>query len=178
MTFTKEWDIELAARALFESHKTHVTELFDLEWDTLPDDYESGSGVHPLKAKRNYREEVRTTIETLWRNGRLTSNDFRERYSEMMNLAPLIQWDRWMEGDAGAVIVYGWVDREQDDYKDFVLIRFTPFGDNFSSEITTSSAEFTRQLGQALHGTEAAHSDCRRVEDDFPDVKNVVRLAP
>lgn len=72
---SKSTDIDLCARAAFEAQREHTTELFDIEWDDLPDDLDPDDPYykHPMQLKRYYREEVQPTIETLWRAGRLGS---------------------------------------------------------------------------------------------------------
>lgn len=90
-----------------------------------------------------------------------------EDITAILNLHPEVRWDRWstphngIEGDIG---VFGWVDRP-DGRADFVLYKFPAGGDAWWS---TSSPEF----GGAQHD-----EPCRRVEDAFPEVVNVVRLA-
>lgn len=66
---SKAENIELAARANFENHKDSVVDLFEVEWNALPD--HTGEDGHPMLCKEWYRKDVTLTIETLHRAGRL-----------------------------------------------------------------------------------------------------------
>ena len=67
----KAADIEIAARAVFESYKAVIAELDGVEWDALPDAPPEGD-LHPMMVKLHYRRDVQTPVEALWRAGRLT----------------------------------------------------------------------------------------------------------
>lgn len=88
-----------------------------------------------------------------------------------------VEWDRWTGGEwaegHGYVTVYGWIEREGDDYKDFVeVMRW----DDGSLYFTTSSAKYTKDIHNVLFDEPAeAHNDCRRVEK-VVDIENVVKL--
>jgi hypothetical protein len=85
---------------------------------------------------------------------------------------PFVQWDRWtanLAGDQGGA--FGWIARA-DGRADFVLLRATPDAIGQS----TSSAERSAEISHLLHGGASKHVDCRRIEDDFPEIENVVRL--
>lgn len=67
-----------------------------------------------------------------------------------METLPFVQWDRfthdtWFD-EAETVSVYGWIYRE-DDYKDFVLIRFWPQMEEFV--FTTSSEKYILQSSKS-----------------------------
>ena len=96
---------------------------------------------------------------------------------------PEVKWDRFIRETSveptdeldGATVVYtlyGWIDRE-DLYKDFVLIMFEWDG---SFTYWTSSALYSEIFHERIHGDVSGHTDCERVEDWFPEIKNVVRL--
>jgi len=87
----------------------------------------------------------------------------------------MVEWDRFTVGDWGgeqAVSVYGWIDRD-DEYHDFVLVIFWPESEGVYH--TTSSAEYTEELTQLLHGEDGGHNECHRVEDTFT-VSNAVEV--
>jgi hypothetical protein len=86
-----------------------------------------------------------------------------------------VTWDRFIVSERQGhtlVDVYGWIDRD-DDYKDFVWVRFWP--DNETFEYTTSSDEYSKRLGEIWFGESNEHSPCQRVEDTF-DIPNRVEL--
>lgn len=86
---------------------------------------------------------------------------------------PFVEWDRYTRGEWSAemeyVAVYGWIDRE-DEYKDFVLIRFWPATESFV--FTTSSDEYSEEIHRRLLGDDG-HNECHRVEHAF-DVPNAI----
>jgi len=81
-----------------------------------------------------------------------------------------VEWDRYYTWKQG-VVVYGWIDREQDQYKDFVSIEF-----NTRSRIIvrfdTSSEKYSEKIADIL---DINHSDCFRVEDKFA-LENMIEL--
>lgn len=91
-----------------------------------------------------------------------------------MEALPFVQWDRfthdtWFD-EAETVSVYGWIYRE-DDYKDFVLIRFWPQMEEFV--FTTSSEKYSTIIQERLLGHSDDHNHCKRVENHF-DLENMV----
>ena len=86
-----------------------------------------------------------------------------------------VTWDRFVVDERQGnrmVDVYGWIDR-QDEYKDFVWVRFWPQNEVF--EYTTSSDKHSKRLGVIWFGESNEHSSCQRVEDTF-DIPNCVEL--
>lgn len=82
-----------------------------------------------------------------------------------------VQWDRWYELGSHRIAVFGWIAREEDEYKDFVLLVI----DVDRTQVVgyhTSSAEYTETIAETV---EMAHSACKRVED-YLDVPNTVML--
>lgn len=80
-------------------------------------------------------------------------------------------WDRW-GGTFEAMIVFGWIDRS-DARSDFLVLHISSgvvFG------FTTSSAKYSDDFAKRV-GLAAEHSECKRVEHDFP-VQNCIRLSP
>lgn len=92
---------------------------------------------------------------------------------------PEVTWDRFVSEDTEPneenliYTLYGWVDRD-DSYKDFVIVQFYWDGD---FTYYTSSAKYSAVWHERIHGTSEGHSDCKRIEDWFPGIKNVVRLS-
>jgi len=96
-----------------------------------------------------------------------------------MRLFKEVKWDRYIiESNVhnnDVYIFYGWIDREKDNYKDFITLHININGDyNFITSSSKYSIEFARRVG----GDEAVanHVDCIRVEDTFKNVDNVIRL--
>ena len=109
---------------------------------------------------------------------RQESGTHREWVEETLDLLPFVEWDRFTTGEWGGdspyVTVYGWLPREQDEYKDFVLLILWP--ETETVYFSTSSAEWTEEIYEALYDDSLEnHNDCQRVEDTF-DVDNAVKL--
>lgn len=92
--------------------------------------------------------------------------------SLVLNKLPMVTWDRYA-GTDGNYVAYGWIEREQDNYKDFVVIDFV-FNDDetWSYNFCTSSAKYSEQIHNLLEMT-GEHSPCVRIEATFDDVKAV-----
>ncbi len=98
--------------------------------------------------------------------------------TDVCNELSFVNWDRFV--DCGRTIVaFGWIDREKDNYKDFVSVEISSRG---YLEFTTSSAKYSEIIsdiyvksGRLPPGT---HEPCQRVEDnqELVGIKNVVRL--
>lgn len=90
---------------------------------------------------------------------------------------PIVEWDRFVVTDhdgTQCVAVYGWIDREEDEYKDFVLARFWPEPESLG--FTTSSDRWSEYLHHEwVGGDPGEHNPCRRVEHTF-DVENCIEL--
>ena len=78
-----------------------------------------------------------------------------------------VNWDKYFEYEGG-LSFFGWIDREDDNYKDFVLIDFV--GNNIS--YGTSSKEYSKKIADILNQD---HSNCKRVEH-FWDIPNVIKF--
>lgn len=98
--------------------------------------------------------------------------------TDVCNELPFVNWDRFVDCGRSAV-VFGWIDRKKDNYKDFVCVEVYPRG---YLEFTTSSAEYSETIseiyvnnGRLSPGT---HEPCQRVEDSrqLAGVKNAVKL--
>jgi len=98
--------------------------------------------------------------------------------TDVCNELPFVNWDRFI--DCGStVVVFGWIDREKDNYKDFVCVEVSHRG---HVEYTTSSAKYSETIsniyvshGRLLPGT---HEPCQRIEDSdmLTGIRNVVRI--
>lgn len=83
-----------------------------------------------------------------------------------------VQWDRF-SGNGDYAAVYGWIDRETDSYKDFVILIFFSSG---GVEFHTSSSKYSLEIHKILNGEyDGGHNDCERVEKFF-NIPNMVKL--
>jgi len=87
-----------------------------------------------------------------------------------------VQWDRFIvffEDSIRKLKVYGWIDREKDSYKDFVLLEILL--DTLAVNYATSSDAYTKEISNVLFGDAKAHENCKRIESMFK-ARNCVRL--
>ena len=98
--------------------------------------------------------------------------------TEVCNELPFVNWDRFI--DCGrTVVVFGWIDREKDSYKDFVSVEVSRRG---YVDFTTSSAKHSETISEiyASHGRlpSSAHAPCQRIEDNdgLAGIRNVIRI--
>ena len=81
-----------------------------------------------------------------------------------------VEWDRYYSY-GHHLAFYGWIDREKDDYKDFVVVILNN-ENRLISGYHTSSAEYTEKIGGIL---DIGHSECQRVEGKLV-IDNVVEV--
>ena len=85
----------------------------------------------------------------------------------ILNIFPEVTWDRW-SGEIGVEMgFFGWIERKDGKF-DFCFIRIDNSGPWM---IVTSSADLSRSFANRI-GIKG-HTDCKRVESDFPHVKSV-----
>ena len=98
--------------------------------------------------------------------------------TDVCNELPFVNWDRFIDCN-DSVMLFGWIDREEDSYKDFVCVEVS--GRGYVS-FTTSSAKYSETIsdiyvsqGRLLPGT---HRPCQRVEDSYQlaGIRNVVKI--
>lgn len=100
---------------------------------------------------------------------------------EILERLDMVMWDRFTVGYEESLgkfyTVYGWIEREEDEYKDFVLCRFFPETEDNITGFTTSSDEYTHEIHRRIFGDDVGdeHNDCRRVEHTF-DIENAIEL--
>lgn len=102
-----------------------------------------------------------------------TKKDLLKLASDFMDKLDFVMWDRYVDAwdEVRVIEVYGWIPREQDSYKDFVLLHFQ----DASYSYTTSSVKWDDTIAQLL-GLGKNTIDCQRLEDLFPDKPNVIKL--
>lgn len=97
-----------------------------------------------------------------------------EKIQEMLNSLPFVTWDRFTHNGEASYCFYGWIERESDSYKDFVVIEVS-FSERYTDMKTiTSSQKYSLEIAKLLD-MEESHTDCERVEDHF-HITNVVKL--
>lgn len=98
--------------------------------------------------------------------------------TDVCNELPFVNWDRFIDCN-DSVMLFGWIDREEDSYKDFVCVEVS--GRGYVS-FTTSSAKYSGTIsdiyvsqGRLLPGT---HRPCQRIEDSYSlaGIRNVVKI--
>lgn len=103
----------------------------------------------------------------------------RDWVAHVLSDLEMVEWDRFTLGerpDEGREItVYGWIEREKDAYKDFVILSLYPETDDDIIWFTTSSDRYTNEIAETIYCESDDHNDCRRVEDTF-DVPNAIEL--
>lgn len=96
--------------------------------------------------------------------------------SNILEQFPFVQWDRFGHFK-NIVRVYGWIERKNDDYKDFVHFEFR-LDDQKLYFLGTSSEKYSEQINDILNDIideESGHVPCQRVENHF-DVENSIQL--
>jgi hypothetical protein len=97
---------------------------------------------------------------------------------------PFVDWDRaveWIYEGRKCMNIYGWIERENDQYKDFVLIGVVEKEDVEEAEVIfhgTSSAEYSEEIHKRLFpkdDLDEMHNECFRLEKRF-DVENLIQL--
>lgn len=98
--------------------------------------------------------------------------------TEVCNELPFVNWDRFI--DCGStVLVFGWIDREKDSYKDFVSVEVFRQG---YVEFVTSSAKYSQIISDIYVSRRrllpGMHVPCQRVEDseELAGVKNFIKI--
>ena len=98
--------------------------------------------------------------------------------TDVCNELPFVNWDRFV--DCGrTVVAFGWIDRDEDSYKDFVCVEVSLRG---YVDFTTSSARYSETIsdiyvrrGRLPSGT---HEPCQRIEDSeqLEEIRNVIKI--
>lgn len=115
----------------------------------------------------------------------LTEQQFNSIVEDVMTDLPFVDWDRgteWTYEDGlKAMSIYGWIQREKDDYKDFVNIAIFEKEDVEKAKIEfwgTSSEKYSEEIHKRLFpedDLDEMHNECFRLEDRF-NVENLIKL--
>lgn len=88
-----------------------------------------------------------------------------------LNKFNFVRWDRYIAySEMPVILVYGWINREQDNYKDFLVLEF-----NYSIKkvyFTASSSEkYSKEICKILDLKK--YKVCNRVEHGFNVLKSI-----
>ena len=87
-----------------------------------------------------------------------------------------VNWDRFVDTEYNKqrrLRFYGWVKRDKDSYKDFVLLDIFP--EDLTVDYLTSSDKVTGEISSILYGDSKDHISCQRVESIFK-ITNSIKL--
>ena len=85
-----------------------------------------------------------------------------------------VQWDRFIlieEKNIGVADIFGWIKRDESDYKDFILVEFN-IKDKQAYLIATSSDKYSERICKMFN---TPHNKCKRVENNF-HIENSIKL--
>ena len=97
-------------------------------------------------------------------------NHIRKLVANVLKKLDFVNWDRYF-GENGCWTFFGWIDREKDNYKDFVTLDFQLEKNDILISYATSSAERTEEIAEILN---CSHSACSRIEY-FCDGENIIK---
>lgn len=112
----------------------------------------------------------------------LTEEQFYSIVRDVLTDLPFVEWDRgteWTYEGRKCLNIYGWINRENDDYKDFVLVGVYEEENKEEADVVfhgTSSEKYSEEIHRRLFPEDdlETHDECFRLENRF-DVDNVVR---
>lgn len=85
-----------------------------------------------------------------------------------------VRWDRFVEDiPAKELSFYGWIERKQDKYKDFIVLKICT--KDFYTDFITSSALWDKEICKILKVLKRDQLKCQRVEHNF-SVPNSIKL--
>lgn len=113
----------------------------------------------------------------------LTEEQLNNIVEDVMTDLPFVDWDRaieWIYEGRKCMRIYGWIERDNDEYKDFVLIGIYEMEDVEKADIEfigTSSEQYSEEIFKRLFPDADLdeHNECIRLENRF-DVENVIVL--
>lgn len=96
----------------------------------------------------------------------------KKRIEKWLEQFVFVKWDRFCP-DGKDITAFGWIEREEDEYKDFIVLYFE---NGFVNSYMTSSKKYSLLIYQMINkGASKGHTNCRRIEDYF-DVSNSIKL--
>jgi len=115
----------------------------------------------------------------------LTREQFKNIVEDVMTDLPFVDSDRateWIYEGRKCLNIYGWIEREKDDYKDFVLVGVYEKDGKEEADVVfhgTSSEKYSKEIHRRLFPDEDVdeiHKECFRLENRF-DVENLIELS-
>lgn len=79
---------------------------------------------------------------------------------------PFVKWDRFIPAYVDWFSVFGWISRQKDSYKDFVVLVFD-LQRLIVDHYHTSSVEYSKKIGEILDFPE--HIDCHNISELIGD---------
>ena len=129
--------------------------------------------VDMLKAEKGL------TIEDL-QVSKFLSPGLKAWCEQVLSSFTFVKWDRFirtkMVNGPHMLTCYGWIDRAQDAYKDFVVIDLV-LDDQRVNYVVSSSAEYGAKISELCGYSSDREKTCVRIENEF-DVPNSVKLKP
>lgn len=105
------------------------------------------------------------------------TKDTKKEIEVMLERFYFVMWDRYVfNKESNEYSIYGWIDREKDNYKDFVELCYSPDlpqKDYKRWDFNTSSVLRHNQICEILKISDSNH--CIRIEKTF-DIENVIKL--
>ena len=105
------------------------------------------------------------------------NREIRRWIEKTLNKLPYVSWDRFYRkqieiSKIDEISIFGWIDREEDSYKDFVILVFYPL--EMVVEVgSTSSAKYSADICEKFGAI--GHNSCHRCEDHFK-IEKCIRL--
>lgn len=93
--------------------------------------------------------------------------------TSVLKTLSFVNWDRFTQPTESEYHFYGWIERDKDSNKDFVVISIV----DDTVWFITSSKKYSNEISQILNGKNdnSIHAPCQRVEDHF-EIKNSIKL--
>lgn len=90
-----------------------------------------------------------------------------EKIKDILDKFDFVKWDRAIPCGDDFVDIYGWIDRDKDSYKDFVILSLSmnKIGEWKIWQCLTSSAKYSKKVNKISGFTNVEHTDCIRVDD-------------
>ncbi|VVB57921.1 Uncharacterised protein [Candidatus Anstonella stagnisolia] len=113
-------------------------------------------------------------------NGDWLTPEVKDWCQKTLEKFEFVKWDRFTKiiatnmGDVHVVSCYGWIDRESDAYKDFVVIAFV-IEKREVHLVMSSSAKYSERIIELCDHNRELHNKCIRIEDVF-EISNSIKL--
>ena len=91
----------------------------------------------------------------------------KREIKEILDRFDFVKWDRvipWSVG--GGIDVYGWIERQKDCYKDFVILSIVQLDNGwFIHECFTSSAKYSKKINELSGFSIEEHIKCIKIDE-------------